>query len=49
MHSYGKVVEPGGREQRAIENNPRFNYKQSLEEGTPSLTIEEQKLLGMQP
>ena len=49
MHSYGKVVEPGGREQRAIENNPRFNYKLSLEEGTPALTVDEQKLLGMQP
>ena len=49
MHSYGKVVEPGGREQRCIENNPRFNYKQSIEEGTPALSVEEQQLLGMQP
>ena len=49
MHSNGRVVEPGGREQRCQDANQRFNYKMSQEEGTPVLTIDEQQLLGMQP
>lgn len=48
-HSNGCLVEPGGREVRLIEANPRFNYKQSIAEGEYHLNFEEQKLLAMQP
>lgn len=46
MHSMGRYVEPGGREIRCQDLNQRFNYKQSVEEGTPVLSIDEQQLVG---
>jgi len=49
MHSNGVVVEPGGREHRNQELNPRFDYQESLEMGDPELSLEEQQLLAMQP
>lgn len=51
MHSNGVVLEPGGREQRPVhhENNGRFNYKKSLEEGMMVLNPGDEALLSMQP
>lgn len=49
QHANGNSYEPGGREIRTHDNNPRFNYKQSLEEGEDQLTLDEQELLNMQP
>ena len=46
------LVEPGGREIRStdrFDQNPRFNYKQSIVEGESKLTSEDQIVLGMQP
>ena len=51
QHANGSTFEPGGREIRVHDNNPRFNYKQSLADGGDQhqLSLEEQKLVSMQP
>jgi len=49
MHSNEVVYEPGGREIRSHDHNTRFNYKQVQAEGELHLSVEEQKLLNMQP
>ena len=41
VHANGSCFEPGGREQRFIDNNPRFNYKVANLEGETKLSTEE--------